>query len=251
MGSGPPVPDPAGGDQDQDRRRQYGQGAVAEVPDHPFQQRPVVAQQVAQGPDHDRPGAAPDGAEDLEAQEGHARHAGQDRGPGAQAEHEAADQDGLVAVEVEEHLGPGQVGGAEPEEAPEALDKRPAPPPADHVAEVGAGDRAQGAAEDHEPDVEAAGGRQGGHGQQGGLAWERDPRALDQDPQGGGRIADRLGDGADIDVHWVNHALTRRPDEASTRPTYTGLPWASWPTTNRTTPWTSSATPPPTCWRRP
>src|SRR5262249_53632153 len=89
--------------------------------------------------------------------------------------------------------------------------------------QVGAQDGAGRSENHHEPDVQVAGSRVCGNCQQGRFARERDAGALDQNAQAGGRIADRVSEGADVDLQrgpYTGRFMAEYDAEVSDDPLY-------------------------------
>src|SRR5215813_10639228 len=112
---------------------------------------------------------------------------------------------------------------AETEDVAEPLHGRPPTEETDPIAEVGAGNRTEGSENDHQPDVQVAGGRIRGNCQQRRFTRERDAGTLDQNAQAGGRIADRVSEGADVDVQrgpYTGRFMAEYDAEVSDDPLY-------------------------------
>src|SRR5207247_743284 len=180
------------------------------------EQRKVAAKQVARGPDRSGPRQPAERAEQLKAPEGHACHAGQHRGPGAQAENKARNEDRLVAVARKKQLGAREVVGPDVEDAAEPLDKRSASAVTEQVTEIGSRRGAEKAEKDDERDrVMSSRGPRGGRKQQ-RLAWKGNARAFDEDAQPGGRVTKRIDDQSPIHgVHILDDPMSDYGDHES------------------------------------
>ena len=93
---------PSSKNQDQCNKQEDREPSDSDIAYDRRDERDVAAQDVTQGPDHQRPPEPADGAEQLEPPEGHACHAGEHRSPRSQAEDEPGDEHCLVAMAREE-----------------------------------------------------------------------------------------------------------------------------------------------------
>ncbi len=159
-----------------------------------FEQRKVAPQQITGEADDCGPGEAAQRAEELEAPEGHARHACQDRTPGAQTQHETRREDRPVAVAGKEQLGAGDVLRADAEDAAESFDERPSALEPKEVADIGAGCRPEETEKDDENDRVVPGRCPSRGGQQQDLAGKRNAGAFDEDAKPRRRITKRIDD---------------------------------------------------------
>ncbi len=122
------------------------------------------------------------------------RHAREHRSPRAEADHKACREDRLVAVPREEQLGSRDVLRPHAKQRAEPLHERPAAAVTEEVAEVRAGGRTDETEQDHQHDAVVPRGRPGAGSKQQQLAGERNARALDQDAETSGGVAERVDD---------------------------------------------------------
>ena len=138
--------------------------------------RQLRGQRIAQTAEQQRPADPAGHVEGREPAVGHPGHAGQERGEHAQQRHEAAEEDGLAAMALEEPAGPLEPGVVDAEQLPVSPDQgQPAGPPdpigpgvAQHGADRGRGNDAH--------DRKVAGGGIGRGGEERRLAGQGMPR---------------------------------------------------------------------------
>jgi len=204
--------DAAGSDYQHHRKKHHqSQTTQSNIPNDRFEQRQVASEEVTGEADNCGPGEASQRAEQLEAPEGHACHAGKHRSPGAQAQHEARREDRLVAMAREEELRTRDVLGPDAEDAPEPLDEWPAALETEEVADVSARGRAEKAEQDDQDDRVVASRRPCGRRKQEDLAGKGNAGALDEDAQPRRGITERIDDRG-----WIqfNRSLPRSPGQS-------------------------------------
>src|SRR5260370_1160553 len=208
-GAVPLKPAPSERESHAQRNEQHaGQAGLANVV---FELRQVAAEHVAERPKNHRPAHRAERVIEHEGAVGHMGRPREHRGPGAQQRDEAADEDRLGTVLLKERMCPRQMRFVEVKDTPIPPHQRDAAftpnPVAAVVADDGRGDRGR----DDRGDREVPERGKGRGGDQGSLAWARDPEALDTDQAEADDVAVGCNQTRYGPMHNVRKALHRSP----------------------------------------